>query len=275
MEKTRTEETGSEASAGNGPIAGFLERGESGPARAASKGNSPPFLRGCTFFLLPARCLACGERGRPGSDLCADCHAGLPRNRLACRRCGLPMAVAAEACGDCLSRAPAYTRSFVPFTYAFPVDRLLLRFKFHGDLACGQALAELMHEAEPGIERPQALLPVPLHASRLRQRGYDQALELAKALGAAYGLPVLDRVLHRQRQTAPQSELDAESRQRNLRGAFAVRAAWLPPHLALVDDVMTTGTTLAEAAAVLLRAGAKRVDAWAVARAPKTGERRT
>jgi ComF family protein len=217
--------------------------------------------------LLPPRCLACGERGRPGSDLCPDCHAELPRNRLACARCGLPMAVAADACGECLSRPPPYAASFTPFTYAFPVDRLLLRFKFHGDLACGQTLAELMHEAGTGVERPQALVPVPLHASRLRQRGYDQALELAKALGSAYGLPVLDRVLHRQRVTAPQSQLDAVARRRNLHGAFAVRAGWLPPHLALVDDVMTTGATLAEAAAALLRAGAKRVDAWAVARA--------
>lgn len=230
-----------------------------------------PVLARLAYALLPPRCLACGERGRPGSDLCADCHAELPRIRLSCQRCGLPMAAPADACGDCLSRPPPFAACFTPFTYGFPVDRLLLRFKFHDDLACGQTLAELMREAGTQVERPQALVPVPLHASRLRQRGYDQALELAKALGAAYDLPVLDRVLHRQRQTAPQSELDAEARLRNLRGAFSVRAGWLPPHLALVDDVMTTGATVAEAARTLLKAGARRVDVWAVARAPKPG----
>jgi len=222
-------------------------------------------------LLLPPRCLVCGERGASGRDLCTDCVAELPWNRACCRRCGLPMVMATDACGDCLSSPPPFQQTFAPLRYGFPVDRLLLRFKFHGELACGRELAGLMQQAGAGLERPQALIPVPLHTARLRQRGYDQALELAKALGCSFNLPVLDRALHRHRATGAQSELGAETRRRNVRGAFASAAIWLPAHVALVDDVMTTGSTVAEAARVLLRAGAKRVDVWAVARAPAPG----
>ena len=229
------------------------------------------WMNRASLLLLPPRCLVCGEPGASGRDLCADCHADLPWNRACCRRCGLPMALAAEICGDCLTAPPPFSRTFAPLRYGFPVDRLLLRFKFHGDLACGRELAALMRVAGTGAELPQALVPVPLHPARLRQRGYDQALELAKALGRSFSLPVLDRALHRHRATGAQSELNAEARRRNLRGAFASVATWLPAHVALVDDVMTTGSTVAEAARVLLRAGARRVDVWVVARAPSPG----
>ena len=222
-------------------------------------------------LLLPPRCLVCGEGGSPGCDLCPDCHADLPWNYACCGRCGLPLAMAAEACADCLSLPPPFCRTFAPLRYGFPVDRLLLRFKFHGDLACGRELAGLMRQAGAGIDYPQALVPVPLHPARLRQRGYDQALELAKALGRSFALPVLDRALHRQRATGAQSELGADARQRNVRGAFASAATWLPAHIALVDDVMTTGATVAEAAKALLRAGVQRVDVWVVARAAAPG----
>src|SRR5690606_36802438 len=155
------------------------------------------------------------------------------------------------------------------FVYAAPLDRLLPRFKFHHDLAAGRLLSQLMAQGLAGAERPQALLPVPLHRARLRQRGYDQALELARPLASAIRIPLLPDALRRERATAPQSRLDAAHRQRNLRGAFAVApAARLPAHVALVDDVMTTGATLYAAAIALRRAGVARVDAWVCARAP-------
>ena len=116
--------------------------------------------------------------------------------------------------------------------------------------------------------RPAALVPVPLHHRRLRQRGYDQALELARPLARALDLPLLAGHLQRHRATVPQSELDAAARRRNVRGAFGVAdGTALPRHVALVDDVMTTGATLAEAARALRRAGVSRVDLWVAARA--------
>ena len=120
------------------------------------------------------------------------------------------------------------------------------------------------------LERPELLLTVPLHRQRLRQRGYNQALELARPLARALAVPLRHDVLQRQRATDAQTELDAVARRRNVRGAFAVReGVVLPAHVAVLDDVMTTGATLAECARVLKHAGVQRVDAWALARAPR------
>jgi ComF family protein len=153
--------------------------------------------------------------------------------------------------------------------YGFPLDRLVPRFKFHHDLAAGRLMAELMAGPLASAPRPDAVVPVPLHAHRLRRRGYDQALELARPLARSLELPLRDDLLRRIRITAPQSELSAVARRRNLKGAFAVRTDTNPPaHVVLVDDVMTTGATLHAAAAALKRAGVQRVDAWVCARVP-------
>lgn len=172
-------------------------------------------------------------------------------------------------CGDCLSQPPALTHTRAVFVYGFPLDRLVPRFKFHRDLAAGRLMADLMVETLASAPRPDAIVPVPLHTHRLRQRGYDQALELARPLAAALALPLRSDLLLRVRATAPQSELDAGQRRRNVAKAFIVAPhAPLPDHVALVDDVMTTGATLHAAARSLLGAGVRRVDAWVCARAP-------
>jgi ComF family protein len=226
--------------------------------------------------LWPPRCLLCREPGADGRDLCAACAARLPWNRAACPRCALPLAAGeappraqAPACGACMQRPPLLDAVRATFIYDFPVDRLLPRLKFHGDLAAGSLLAGAMAAACSDMPRPDALLPLPLARARLRRRGFDQALELARPLARRLGIPLLDGALVRRRDTAPQSTLAAAARRRNLRGAFAVPAgARLPPHVALVDDVMTTGATLHAAARALRRAGVIRIDAWVCARAP-------
>ncbi len=154
------------------------------------------------------------------------------------------------------------------FAYAAPLDRLLPRYKFHQDLAAGHLLAQLMAHAFAGCERPQALVPLPLHRARLRERGYDQALELARPLATTLHLPLHADLLRRVRATPAQSQLDGMARRRNLRGAFVVTGGPLPAHVALIDDVMTTGATLHAAAMALRRAGVARVDAWVCARTP-------
>ena len=229
--------------------------------------------------LCPPRCLVCREPGAAGRDLCGDCAEVLPWNRGACARCAIPLPALASqhdgddgdapVCGACLRRAPPLAAVHAAFVYAFPLDRLLPRFKFHHDLAAGRLLAQGMADAFHALPLPDALIPVPLHRVRLRDRGYDQALELAKPLARALAIPLRDRALSRIRCTLPQSELDARGRRRNLRGAFAVASkVALPVHVALVDDVMTTGATLHAAAAALRHAGANRVDAWVCARVP-------
>ena len=220
-------------------------------------------------LLLPTRCLLCAAPGCDGLDLCAACRADLPWNGSACGRCGLPQkAQSTQDCGACRLLPPPFARVQSPFCYAYPMDRLLPRFKFHGDLAAGALLATLMSWAMDPQDRPEALVPVPLHRSRLRKRGYDQALELARLLARAGAPPVVAHALFRARPTSAQSELGAEARRQNVRAAFALQpGAKLPAHVALVDDVMTTGATVSECARVLLAAGVQRVQVWTIARA--------
>lgn len=239
------------------------------PVNRSRPGKVDGWPRRLARLLLPPRCLLCGEPGADGRDLCRDCAEALPWNRHACPRCALPLPQSEPVCGECLRRPPPLARAHAACVYGFPFDRLVPRFKFHHDLAAGRLMAELLGESLADLARPQAIVPIPLHASRLRKRGYDQALELAKPVARELGIPLLADALLRVRPTSPQSELDAEARQRNLRHAFAARpGVALPGHVALIDDVMTTGATLNAAAKVLLRAGVTRVDAWVCARVP-------
>jgi ComF family protein len=222
--------------------------------------------------LLPLRCLLCGEGGASGRDLCAGCANDVAINAPCCPRCALPIATPAPLCGECLASEPAFAAAWAPFRYEHPLDLLAARFKFGADLAAGRVLADLMIErASLGPPaRPDVVVAVPLHVSRLRERGYNQAHELAKPLARAFGLPLDARLLQRTRATAAQTGLDAAARRRNLRGAFSVMPdASSPAHVALVDDVMTTGATLRECARALRRAGIARVDVWVLARAPR------
>lgn len=177
----------------------------------------------------------------------------------------------APLCGGCLRHEPPFAGAWAPFRYEHPLDLLEARFKFHADLAAGRVLSALMIEraAADAPPRPELLIPVPLHSARLRERGYNQALELAQPLARAFAIPLRADLLVRTRATPPQTGLDAKTRRRNLRGAFALaEGTALPEHVALIDDVMTTGATLRECARVLRRAGVARVDVWALARAP-------
>lgn len=226
------------------------------------------WLRKAARMVFAPRCLLCNEPGHAGRDLCAECMATLPWNGSACLRCALPLP-APGTCGACLQKPPAMTETHAVFVYGFPLDRLVPRLKFHHDLAAGRLLSELMAQGLSTVTPPAALVPIPLHPTRLNRRGYDQALELARPLARALQVPLQPDLLVRTRATSAQSELDAGARQRNLRSAFAVRADMaMPAHVALVDDVMTTGATLQAAARALRRAGVARVDAWICARVP-------
>ena len=227
--------------------------------------------------VLPPHCLLCGDDGDAGRDLCLACAASLARNPVCCPRCALPLLVPAPACGECLHRQPPFEAAFAPFLYAHPLDLLMTRLKFGRSLAAGRVLSELWSEAIAATAPtlPTLFVPVPLHASRLRERGYNQALELLRPLARSLQIALADSLLERTRATPAQANLDAGARRRNLRGAFEFHAPALrgiapgAVHVALVDDVMTTGATLRECARVLRRAGIGRVDVWALARAPR------
>ncbi|RXR06349.1 ComF family protein [Pseudoxanthomonas composti] len=227
------------------------------------------WLQRLGLAVLSPRCLLCGEPGHAGLDLCLACRQALPWNHLACPQCALPLDTptgTASPCGHCLQQPPPLHHAAAAFVYGFPLDRLVPRFKFHQDLAAGRLMAQLMAEHFSGCAAG-TLVPVPLHPRRLSRRGYDQADQLARDLAQHLALPRQPGLLRRVRDTAAQSELEAEARHRNLRQAFAVPPGQsLPDHVTLVDDVMTTGATLHAAARALTQAGVPRVDAWVCAR---------
>lgn len=230
--------------------------------------------------LLPPRCLICAQRSDTASDLCAACRADFQANERCCARCALPLALPAALCGECLKREPSFDAAYAPYVYGHPLDHLLTQLKFGHSLAAGRVVTELWIDAlRDGLARgaiaslPEVLIPVPLHAQRLRERGYNQALELARPLTHAFGIALAPGLLARTRATPAQAELDAKTRRKNLHGAFEFhlpKGQSAPPSSAvLLDDVMTTGATLAECARMLKRGGVSRVEVWAFARAPR------
>ena len=218
----------------------------------------------------PARCLVCSHPEQVEHDLCDACCGGLPWHGPACPVCALPQADAATPCARCTRDGSPLAHSHAAFRYAFPLDRLLPRLKFHNMLAATRVLTPLLACRFADLDRPQLLIPIPLHRTRLRSRGYDQALELARPLARHLRIPLGTGLLQRQRITQAQSRLDAAQRRANLHDAFRVRAgSRLPSHVALFDDVMTTGATLQAAAQALRDAGVPHVDAWVCARVPE------
>jgi ComF family protein len=210
-------------------------------------------------------CALCGASGtRDG--LCGGCHADLPwLPPDLCPRCAMT-ASGAATCGRCLAEPPPYDSIVAAVDYRFPVDAMIQRYKFAGELWLGPVLAAPLAARARGAPRPDALLPMPLAARRLVQRGFNPPGEVARILSRHAGIALRLDLLRRARDTPPQSTLPFAQRQANVRGAFVVDAPVQGLHLAVVDDVITTGATAAEAARTLLGQGAARVDIWAVAR---------
>lgn len=228
----------------------------------------PDFSNRISFRVLPGCCLLCGQRSYRPRDICHRCEQDLPWLKSACARCGGPVPVRAAVCGNCVKRPPVQDRTRAPFRYAWPLDAIIQRFKFNDDQAAGRMLGELFAQ-DLLAKNPLAecVLPVPLHPRRLRERGFNQSVMLAASVASALGLPVRDDIVERVRETAPQTGMTAIARRRNVRGAFALRDGAVPAHVAILDDVVTTGSTTAEIARLLRRAGARTVEVWALARA--------
>ncbi len=228
---------------------------------------------GLQELILPSICLLCGARSVTGQDLCPGCAADLPRNADACTHCALPLpAGQAGLCPCCQSHPLSFDRAFVPFRYQHPVDFLIRELKFHGRLTHARLLGEQFAAAlaERAAPPPDCIVPVPLHPRRLRERGFNQALELARIVARHSRIPLLASGLRRVRHTLPQTRLDARQRRTNPLGAFALGAPLSGSHVALMDDVITTASTVAECARVLRAGGAADIEIWAIGRAADT-----
>ena len=220
---------------------------------------------------LPGVCILCNERSGIAMDLCVQCRAALPMLGRACRTCALPLTdLHEQRCSTCRAQPPPFARTIAALVYDEPVTRMIHRLKFSGSRIDARVLGVLLadhigdvYRLEP---RPQLILPVPLSGARLFRRGHNQAALLARWVGSTLDLRVVYQCCRRIRNTPPQAGLRRSARLHNLSGAFDVRANLLVRHVAILDDVMTTGSTAAALTRTLLAAGAEQVDVWAAAR---------
>jgi len=218
------------------------------------------------------RCVAClTSHARHG--LCPACRADLPVNRWHCHACALPLpfALPAGLCGECQATPPPFSRAIIPWRYQFPIDGMIGRYKYHGQRQFIRPLlaefGELIEQQIPAEDRPDWLVPAPMHWSRRWQRGFNQAADIAECLSSHLDIPLDSGLIYRCRQVQAQRGLNRATRLANLQGVFRVRGT-VPERIALVDDVVTTGATAKTLARHLLDAGAREVQLWALARTP-------
>lgn len=223
-------------------------------------------------LLYPEICLCCGDRGEDGLDLCRRCRERLPWIAHACKRCACPLPdTDAETCGACSDRDMYFDRAVVPFLFDKFIQEAIYNFKFNAKLNYGGLLARLLaqHVRQRRMETPDLLVPVPLHPKRLRRRGFNQALEISRILNKITRCSVSFGDVRRIRETRAQMELPAPQREANVKNAFALKtskSSFGGKRVAIIDDVMTTGSTVNEVAKCLRKAGAEEIHVWVVAR---------
>lgn len=222
--------------------------------------------------VYPPRCVLCAAPGFGDRDICENCYRRLPWIGTACEQCAIPLRGHRGGplkCGRCLRNPPAFDHSLSLFGYEADAIRLVHQLKFNQKLAYSRLLGGLLAEAIRchGAPLPERILPVPLHSRRLRQRGFNQSIELARPAAKAFGLALETGTVVRVRDTQAQTGLDRKQRRRNMRGAFDIAHPLSARHIAVLDDVVTTTSTVNEIARLLKHAGAERVDVWSIARA--------
>jgi len=222
-------------------------------------------------YLLPPTCILCGHAGFDSRDICHLCYSHLHRNTNCCYRCAEAFEIGMNGptlCGRCQSRPPAFDQTYAPFLHQGAIRHLIRSLKFNADFKnarlLGLLLAEHLYQT---AEKPDCLLPVPLHNARYRQRGFNQSIEIARNVARELDIQLDITSCRRHRDTPHQTGLAAKQRHKNLNNAFSLIKPIKAQHIAILDDVMTTGSTVHELAELLKKAGASRVDVWVCARA--------
>jgi len=233
---------------------------------------SAGLIRRLINTVYPPRCVLCGSPGFSDMDICKVCYHDLPWIGSACTQCAIPLTKHSGdhlKCGRCLKNPPLFDQSISLFSYEKEAITLIHQLKFNEKLANSRLLGGMLACAidKKGVELPDCILPVPLYKKRLRQRGYNQSIELARPVANTFNIPLDLQSVKRVRDTQSQTGLDKQQRRKNIRAAFEVIEPLCVKHVAIVDDVVTTASTTNELARTLKRAGVSRVDVWSIARA--------
>ncbi len=218
---------------------------------------------------LPSYCILCDNKGIAGKDICNICLTQLLKNDCCCYQCGMPLeqTLQTNICGYCQSIPPSFDRTYAPFIYQGVIRYLITNLKFNQHYKNARLLGQLFSDALPEAKLPQCIIPVPLHKKRYRQRGFNQCLEIAKTVGRKLQIPIEAKLCIRHRNTAHQVGLATKERRKNVENAFSVIKKTNYTHIAILDDVMTTGSTLREVALVLKKSGIITIELWVCARA--------
>ena len=222
--------------------------------------------------VYPPRCVFCGDSGFADMDICETCYRQLPWIESSCAQCAIPLADGSGnqlKCGSCLQKPPHFDHSQSLFSYEKNAVHLIRQLKYKEKLAYSRLLGRMLADrvGQDGAALPHCLLPVPLNKKRLRQRGFNQSVEFSREVVKQSGLSLDVSSVARIRDTQSQSGLDKKQRRKNIRGAFQVIRPVCAEHVVIVDDVVTTTSTVNELARVLKKAGVRRVDVWSIARA--------
>lgn len=221
--------------------------------------------------LFPPTCILCGNPGINHLDICAYCLQHLPRNHHCCTLCAeiFSASVAEQTlCGRCLQEKPAFDKTYAPFTYTDEISYLISQLKFGAQFKIARLLGSLLAEELKAIELlPDCIIPIPLHSARYFERGFNQAYEIGTCVASHLHIEINHRACIRHKDTPHQTGLSAKLRRQNIRNAFSVIKPLTVNHVAILDDVMTTGATANELAKILKKSGVNRVDVWVCARA--------
>lgn len=219
-------------------------------------------------WLLPKRCLQCARViENTQGHVCHTCYPELPFQSHYCHRCGQNSSANTDYCGHCINTPPAFDHCFCPFKYESSIKELICKLKYRERPELAKTAATLLKNEliEHNFERPDALIAVPMHISRLRERGYNHSALITQNLSKALDIPRLYNTLSKSRKTKPQAQQSLKQRKKNLKGSFELIKKIQIKSVAIVDDVVTTGSTADEIAKILKKNGVDYVQVWGLA----------
>lgn len=223
-------------------------------------------------YVLPTCCILCKERHQNPNNLCSDCLKNLPWKTASFIRCASTLTHKNDCmlCGYCIQATPIISNTHALFDYAEPINVLINQLKFSHRLAVAKCLGILWAQKllqEESIQKPNYIIPVPLHYKRLRERTFNQAIEITRPISQALKIPIVTTGISRKKNTKAQAMLSRKERAKNIKGAFTVTRNLTGSHVVIIDDVITTGNTITTLANEVKKAGASRIDAWCCAKA--------